>query len=272
MATSRVVKMTAILSFAMPPYLSIVIPAYNEALRLPRTLSETISFLEAQSFTSEIIVVTDGSTDQTVSVTESFMSRFPALKVISFVGNKGKGFSVKVGMLAADGEYRLFMDADYAVPVQTVLTLLESARSGFDIVIGSRAMADSVILVQQDFIRRQLTKVFSIMQDATLRLPFEDTQCGFKLFTAAAAELYFPQITFDCAYFDAELLYVAHNAGARIAQMPITWQHDHETRLPIGVKRSVELAYKMLAIPRIHAHLGHRVAKNAARSIKNVSG
>jgi len=270
MATSRVVKMATILNLelcALSHYLSIIIPAYNEARRLPRTLSETISFLEVQSFTSEIIVVTDGSTDETVAVAESFASRFSDLRVISFAGNKGKGFSVKTGMLAARAKYRLFMDADYAVPVQTVLTLLESVKDGFDIVIGSRAMADSVILVQQGFIRRQLTKVFSVLQDATLGLPFEDTQCGFKLFTAAAAELYFPQVTFDCAYFDAELLYVAHNAGARIAQVPITWQHDHETRLPIGMKRSIDLARKMFAIPRIHAHLG----QSAARQLENVS-
>lgn len=250
-------------------YLSIIIPAFNEEHRLRNTLAQTIDFLDAQPFTSEIIVVTDNSTDKTIEVAESFIPYFPNLKVLNFPMRKGKGFCVKAGMLAGQAKYRMFMDADHAVPVGMTLTLLSTLQEGFDIVIGSRAMQESVILANQGFMRRQLTKVFGLMQQTILRLPFKDTQCGFKIFTAQAVEEYFPQVTFNCSYFDAELLYIAHNAGARVTQIPVIWRHDKETRIPIGFWRSIDLAGKLCLIPGIHANkisAARQVEKSGALS------
>lgn len=241
---------------------SIIIPAYNDERRLPPTLEKVISFLRAQTFTSEILVVTDGSKDRTAEVAEAFSKEYPSLRVLAYPFNRGKGFGVKEGMLAATGKYRLFMDADYAVPVDYLTPFLATIDKGYAIVIGSRALPDSVIKTPQGFPRRQLALLFGQLQYLILRLPYPDTQCGFKLFTAAAAQRYFPMVTYDCAYFDAELLYVAHKDGAKIMQLPVDWQHDNETRLPIGLKRSIELFVKMWKIPRLHRML----QKNALES------
>jgi glycosyltransferase involved in cell wall biosynthesis len=231
---------------------SVIIPAYNDEKRLPPTLKKVISFLQAQPFTSEILVVTDGSKDRTAEVAEAFKSDFPSLRVLTYSHNRGKGFGVKEGMLAATGKQRLFMDADYAVPVDYLTPFLATMAEGYDIVIGSRGLPDSIISTPQGFPRRQFALLFGQLQYLVLRLPYPDTQCGFKLFTGTAAERFFPLVTYDCAYFDAELLYIAHKSGAKIKQLPVTWQHDNETRLPVGFKRSFELFLKMLKIPSLH--------------------
>ena len=155
-------------------------------------------------------------------------------------------------MLAAQGRFRLFMDADLAVPIEFINQFLDTINSGFDIVIGSRALKESEIVANQPFIRHKLARLFGHLQRAILRLPFHDTQCGFKLFTAKASETFFPHLQFDCAYFDAELLYLAHRSGARIEQVGVVWRHDQETRLPIGMKRSLDLLSKLLKIRQIH--------------------
>src|SRR5262245_11921006 len=143
-----------------PYYLSVIIPAYNEELRLPRTLEATIRFLDAQQYTSEIVVVTDGSKDRTRQVAETFVRDFPDLRVLEFAENKGKGFAVKAGMLAATGKHRLFMDADYAVPIEFVKPCLEKLKGTYDIVIGSRAVADADVKVHQPFMRQQMALMF----------------------------------------------------------------------------------------------------------------
>lgn len=231
---------------------TVIIPAFNDEKRIVPTLEKVVGFLEAQSYTSEILVVTDGSTDRTVAVSESFISRFQNMRVIYFPFNKGKGFGVKEGMMAARGEYRLFMDADSATPVEYLTPFLEELKKGADIVIGSRAMAESKIITSQNFVRREMARVFRLFQWFYLRLPFPDTQCGFKMFTAESAEKYFPKLTYDCAFFDTELLYLAHRSGAKIVQLPVEWTHDNDTRLPIGFMRSLDLFEKLLKIPAIH--------------------
>jgi glycosyltransferase involved in cell wall biosynthesis len=245
-----------------PYYLSVVIPAYNEELRLPRALSSTIKYLDAQQYTSEIVVVTDGSTDATAQMARSYAAQFPDLRVLDFPRNRGKGFAVKEGMLAANGKHRLFMDADYAVPIEEVSVLLAKMKSNYDIVIGSRAAEGANVEVSQGFPRQQLANAFGLLQKAVLQLPFADTQCGFKLFSADAAETFFPMLAFECAYFDAELLYVAHNMGAKVADVGVTWRHDQETRLPIGPKRTIDLLNKLFSIRRIHA-------RNIANGLRN---
>ncbi len=239
------------------PFLSIIIPAFNEENRLPLTLQKTIVFLNAQSYVSEIIVVNDGSKDKTKESAEAFLSQYINLHIINLTSNKGKGFAVKEGMLNARGKFRLFMDADYAVPIEFVTTFLSMIDHEYDIVIGSRGLRQSQIVQHQPFLREYFAKVFGLLQRVILGLPFIDTQCGFKLFTSSAAEKLFNMQTLTCAYFDAEILYIAHNIKMQIGEIGIRWKHDGETRLPIGIKRTTDILYKMFKILRIHKTSGH---------------
>jgi len=233
-------------------YLSVVIPAYNEEDRLPETLRNTIAFLRQQSYSSEIIVVDDGSGDKTRETAESFREDFPWLRVIKYNPNRGKGYAVKTGMLEARGSYRLFMDADYAVPIKYVTEFLRLASVGSQIVVASRGLGDSIIERHQPFVREKLGQLFGWLQRLVLSLPFKDTQCGFKLFEARTAEKLFRQIKYECAYFDTELLYIAHRSGIRIKEVPVKWRHDMQTRLPIGLARSIDLVKKLFGIRRNH--------------------
>ncbi|HEY9778023.1 MAG TPA: dolichyl-phosphate beta-glucosyltransferase [Planktothrix sp.] len=237
-----------------PVFLSIVIPAFNEERRLPRALRETIEHLKKRQYTSEILVVTDGSRDRTVDVAREFAREFN-VRVLEFTNNRGKGFAVKEGMLAAGGKFRLFMDADYAVPIEFVDDFLVASRSGADVVIASRCHPNTHLDQVQAFPRRQLANAFGYLQQFVLRMPYRDTQCGFKLFTAEAAERLFPLQTLDCAYFDAELLYIAYKLGVKVVEAPVRWNHDPETRLPIGLKRTVDLLKKLWGIKRDHANV-----------------
>lgn len=231
---------------------SIVIPAYNEERRLPATLEHTIEYLNLQQYESEILVVNDGSTDKTKEVTELFKNKFPNLVLIEYFPNKGKGFAVKTGMLKAKGKYRLFMDADYAVPIEYLSKFIQLLNDDKKIIIGSRAVKDSIIENHQSFFREKIAKLFGLIQRTVLKLPIMDTQCGFKLFNDTDAEHLFNQIKFDCAYFDAELLYLAYKSGYKIDEVGVKWKHDEETRLPIGIKRSIDLWKKLFMIKKIH--------------------
>ncbi len=237
------------------PLVSVIIPAYNEESRLPHTLELCIKFLKQQDYVSEIIIVTDGSKDATEQVANSFVSSFAHLRILSFPYNRGRGFAVKEGMLAAKGDYRLFMDADNAVPIDFLPSFLQKCQEGYDLVMGSRTHKESRILRRQPFARHHLAIVFRFLQKGVLRLPHWDTQCGFKLFTAAAAENLFPRLTYECGFFDTELLYIAHKLNMRVLELPITWRHDPDTRMPIGLRRSVELFIKLLMISRIHSKI-----------------
>jgi glycosyltransferase involved in cell wall biosynthesis len=235
-------------------YLSIVIPAYNEADRLPRTLVATITYLEKQPFTSEIVIVNEGK-DNTPEVVEFFQRIYPAISILSFDQRQGKGKGTKIGMLAAKGQVRHFMDADLAVPVEYIGDCLKQIQSGADIAIGSRSVPGARIVHSQRFPRHELALLFGYLQRAVLQLPLVDTQCGFKMFTADAAKKYFSVQTLDCAFFDTEILYLAYNMNSKIAEVPVQWWHDDHTRLPIGPGRSLELAALLFQIRRTHSAL-----------------
>lgn len=242
--------------------LSLIIPAYNEESRLPRTLDSVICFLQKQPFASEIIVVTDGSKDNTAQIARDYSQKFDRFTVIDFPTNKGKGFAVKAGMAAAHGKFRAFMDADGAVSIEHILSFIQKAGEGFDVVIGSRALNESQKLGRQPFPREQMAVCFGYLQRAVLRLKIVDTQCGFKLFKAEAAKKLFPLLTLDCAYFDAELVYVALNLGLSIVQMPVVWKHDNETRLPVGLRRTFDIVRKLFKIRQHH----HKTFANHERN------
>ena len=233
-------------------FLSIIIPAYNEEKRLPSTLVATIDFLKRQKYASEIIVVSDGSIDKTKEIAEGFKRSFSEFTVIEYFPNIGKGAAVKLGMEVSRGDYRLFMDADMAVPIGFIPKLLNNLSNPYQIVIGSRASRGSKVLRHQNFIREISAKIFGVVQRVVLGIPIRDTQCGFKLFEKRVAERIFPQVRFDCAYFDAELLFLARKMGLSIAEVGVSWSHDGQTRLPIGVKRTIDIIKKLFLIHYYH--------------------
>jgi glycosyltransferase involved in cell wall biosynthesis len=231
--------------------LSIIIPAYNEEKRLPGCLKNVIKYLKENKIDSEIIVVLDGCTDNTRSEAEKFKADFQDLKIIEYSPNKGKGYAVKTGILEANGKYRMFMDADYAVPIDYLTDFLQFVKNN-DIVIGSRGLDSTIIVKHQLFYRELAGKLFGRLQKFVLDIPFKDTQCGFKIYTADAAKKLFGEMQFDCSYFDAEILYNAYLSGMKIAEAPVTWKHDGETRMPIGFSRTIDLLKKMFRIKKIY--------------------
>lgn len=232
--------------------LSIVIPAFNEEQRLPLCLEKTIRYVKDQSYETEVIVVCDGCTDKTPSIARSFTKPYDKLRVIEYSPNRGKGYAVKRGVLEAKGDIILFMDADHSVPIETVSSFIARIENGYDIVMGARHLKDTVIVQHQMFLRELAGKAFGRLQKFILKIPYYDTQCGFKLFTKKAADFLFPKIKYECSYFDAELIYIAHNSGFKIIEMPVEWTHDGVTTMPVGFKRTIDLLQKLLRLKKLH--------------------
>ncbi|HSI21199.1 MAG TPA: dolichyl-phosphate beta-glucosyltransferase [Verrucomicrobiae bacterium] len=212
------------------PHISIVIPAYNEADRLPETLALVRDYLEQQSFEAEVLVVDDGSTDDTVKKVQEMQERFPQLKLIANEKNKGKGGVVRQGMLAAQGDYRLFMDADYATPI-TELDKFLPYLGQFDIIIGSRYLNGGSIRVKQPLQRRIVSRIGNLLIQQSLLRGIVDTQCGFKLFTAAAAERVFKKQSMDGWVFDVEVLSIARQLGLTIKEISVDWYDAKQSKL-----------------------------------------
>ncbi len=215
------------------PSLSVVIPAYNEEERLPGTLEKVASYLSSRGREFEILVVDDGSTDGTAEVALSFSSRVP-LRVLRNERNRGKGYSVRRGMLEARGELRLFTDADLSTPIEE-LPKLERAilEEGFDVAIASRGLPQSKLVVRQPLWREMLGRAFNLYIQALLLPGIWDTQCGFKLFTAEAAEEVFRRTTLEGFGFDFEALYIAKKLGFKIKEVPVTWVHSPKTKVKV---------------------------------------
>lgn len=209
------------------PRLSVVVPARNEAQRILPTLSDMQAFIARQPYEIEVIVVENGSKDATYDVLKERQATFPQLRVVQKNDCKGKGDAVKAGMLLAQGEYRLFMDADNSTPLSEVQKCWPMVREGVDIVVGSRSLHDSVITVRQAWYREWIGKLGNFFVRAVLRLPFKDTQAGFKLFSRAATESIFSRQTIAGWGFDMEILSLAKLLGYSAKEMPIVW-HDEQ--------------------------------------------
>ncbi len=241
----------------LQPDLSIVIPCYNEADRLPRTLAETLRFFEADGRTCEIVVVSDGSKDKTKEVAEAALSNAPSnifSNVIEYFPNAGKGRAIKVGMLAAKGKLVLFMDADYSVPLEDLKRAEELIAQGYSVSIGSRAMEATEIVEHQSFLRERFAKLFGFMQRTYLGLPHKDTQCGFKLFTREAAQKIFERVEITSVIFDGEMLWLAKRMGFRAVEFPVEWTHDQDTRISYTPMKALMVLLDMISIP--FRHLG----------------
>ena len=237
--------------------LSIIIPCYNEAPRLPRTLAATISFLSKKPGRFEIIVVSDGSKDNTIAVAQKAFENLPASIIgtgFEYTPNAGKGKAVKVGMLKAQGTRVLFMDADYAVPLEDLATAERLLDSGIDIAIGSRAMDETKIVEHQSFIRERLAKLFGLIQRNYLGLKLKDTQCGFKLFTLESAHRIFGAVKLTSVIFDGEMLWLAKRMKFRVSEFPVQWTHDQDTRIAYNAWRAMKVFRDMLIIPFIHVN------------------
>lgn len=215
----------------MPLSLSVVIPAYNEEKRLPGTLAAILLFLRARGRAFEIVVVDDGSTDQTVAIAEQ---AGPEVRVLKNPGNRGKGYSVRNGMLSAQGEWRLMCDADLSTPIEELSALEEALQGGAQIAIASRAVQGAQLEKRQSIMRESSGRFFNLLVRWLHLRGIKDTQCGFKLFTAGAAEAAFRESRLDGFAFDVEALVLARRKGFTIKEVPVRWRNDEQSRVSFG--------------------------------------
>jgi glycosyltransferase involved in cell wall biosynthesis len=215
---------------SVPPELSIVIPSFNEELRLPITLAEISAYIRASKRETEVIVVDDGSTDRTADVANSFRGEIQRLRVVANNRNRGKGYSVRHGMREARGRIVLFTDADLSAPIDEADKLI-AALADHDVAIGSRALDRRLIAVRQSVFREYAGIIFNFIVRAILRLPFVDTQCGFKAFRRERCRIIFQQQRIERFGFDPELLYLARHHGLRAVEIPVRWAHSPATKV-----------------------------------------
>lgn len=216
---------------AAQPKFSIVIPAYNEHRRIGDTLRRVLDHIHEQSWSAEIVVVNDGSRDDTAEIIGRFAGENPEVRLVNNPGNQGKGYAVRNGMLNARGQVLLFTDADLSSPLSEAPKLFAALEAGADVAIGSRWLDPSLQFQRQPLKRRIYSRAFNLYLRGLLGLPFRDTQCGFKAFTRHAAEAIFPQQRISRWGFDPEIIYIARKLKFKIAEVPVTWGHDERSTL-----------------------------------------
>ncbi|HEY6122421.1 MAG TPA: dolichyl-phosphate beta-glucosyltransferase [Pyrinomonadaceae bacterium] len=221
----------------MPVPLSIVIPAYNESLRLRKTLPGILEYLNANYPNSELIVVNDGSTDDTSTVAHEVLTDSGSIhtSVISYQSNLGKGRAVRLGLLASRAKVALFSDADLSTPITETPKLVNPIENGeCDVAFGSRAIDRSLIGVHQSWRREQGGRIFNLAVRLATGMPFWDTQCGFKAFRMSVCRPVVEAATIDRFGFDVELLYIAHSAGLRLKEIPVRWDHNEGSKVSLA--------------------------------------
>lgn len=207
-------------------FLSVIIPVFNESKRLDN-LDKVISYLESKKdLKSEIVVVNDGSTDETLSL----LKKLKEMKIISYNKNRGKGFAVKTGMLGASGDYRLFLDVDLSTPIEELEKVLQQIPK-FGVIIGSRKTDSAKVLVKQSFLRENLGKGFTKLSQIILQVGVSDFTCGFKCFSKEAAEAIFNKVRVDRWGFDSEVLFLSKKYGYTVKEVPVSWANDKNTKV-----------------------------------------
>ena len=231
-----------------PPEISIVIPAFNEERRLPKTLTHIHEYLTARQLRAEIIVVDDGSGDGTAKLVEGVGQQYPEVRLSSNGRNRGKGFSVRQGMLEARGEIALFTDADLSAPIEEADKLLAVLREGkCDGAIGSRAVDRSLIMVHQSMVREFMGIVFNRAVRCITGIRFADTQCGFKVFRREPARIIFEQQRIEGFGFDPEILFLAKRHGLVVAEVPVRWVNDPASKIHLFAD-SVRMFVALVAV------------------------
>ena len=210
---------------------SIIIPAYNESQRLPATLDKVLAYLAQQGWNAEVIVVNDGSRDNTADVVRDFARRNSIVRLVENPGNRGKGYSVRNGMSQAKGDILLFSDADLSSPIYEAGKLLRALAQGADVAIGSRWVDADLQTQRQPFYRQLSGRVFNLLLRVVLGLKQKDTQCGFKAFTRRAARSIFPLQRIERWGFDPEILYIANKFGFKTAEVPVEWANDERSKI-----------------------------------------
>lgn len=210
---------------------SIVIPAYNEAARLPATLKAVVDCVRAHGWMAEVLVVNDGSKDETAEVVRNFSMSSPEVRLIDNPGNRGKGFSVRHGVMQAMGDVILFTDADLSAPIEEAGRLFAAIAAGADVAIGSRWLDGRSQTHRQPLYRQLFGRCFNGVTRLVMGLPFADTQCGFKAFRREAARSIFPQQTIERWGFDPEILFIALKQGYRVQEVAVSWGHDERSRM-----------------------------------------
>jgi dolichyl-phosphate beta-glucosyltransferase len=242
---------------SIPPELSIIIPAFNEAGRLPRALQKISAYLHSRRVDAEVIVVDDGSRDATAQIVQDALRTWPSgigpLRLVSNGVNRGKGYSVRHGMLEARGRIALFTDADLSAPIEE-LEKLRAALENADVAFGSRAVDRRLITVHQSRLRELAGIIFNGFVKVIAGLPFEDTQCGFKAFVMPRARIVFEQQRVERFGFDPEILFLAKRHGLKCAEVPVVWAHDPATKVNV-YSDSVQMFLDLLVI-RWNAILG----------------
>jgi glycosyltransferase involved in cell wall biosynthesis len=207
---------------------TLVIPAYNEELRLGQTLQSMLEYIEQHNLDAEILVVNDGSTDATAKLVRE---NFPQVRLLENPGNRGKGYSVRAGMLAAEGQWVLFSDADLSTPIEELPKFEAALRDGADVVIGSRVLHGAVLEVRQPWWRELSGRTFNVLVRLLSALPFHDTQCGFKAYQRTAAEKIAQAQLLTGWAFDVEQLVLAKKMGLRVTEVPVRWINSAASRV-----------------------------------------
>jgi glycosyltransferase involved in cell wall biosynthesis len=252
------------------PQLSIVIPAFNEEKRLPRCLERIREYFSQRAGgldAIEVLVVDDGSSDATAQIAQDWARKIPGWRLVSNGVNRGKGFSVRHGMLEAQGRIALFTDADLSSPIEECEKLLAAISSGYDYAIGSRAVDRSLIAVRQARHRELAGIIFNKFVRLFTGLPFHDTQCGFKAFVREPSRIVFEQQRIEGFGFDPEILFLAKRHGLRGAEVPVRWAHDPATKVHV-LRDSIRM-FGDLVLIRWNSLLGRypRVQAKAHRQI-----
>ncbi|MEE8465174.1 MAG: dolichyl-phosphate beta-glucosyltransferase [Dehalococcoidia bacterium] len=234
------------------PFLSIVIPAFNEEARISDTLSQVVEYLSARDYAWEIVVADDGSQDRTADLVDRVAMEHPNVRILR-LPHRGKGWAVKNGMLEAQGEYRLLCDADLAVPIVQVERLLPPLGPGSDIVLGSRE-ASGAARFGEPARRHLMGRVFNLLVTLLAVPGLADTQCGFKCFRGEAAQDLFPQQTMDGFAFDVELLYLARKRGLTFAEVGVDWHYRSQSKVR-PVRDSLAMTIDLLKIRWRHRRL-----------------
>lgn len=223
---------------------SIVVPAYNEQARIGATLSRIMECVQARGWLAEVLVVNDGSRDETRAIVDAAAKRHPNLRLIDNAGNRGKGYSVRNGILQARGAIVMFTDADLSAPIEEAERLFGAIENGADVAIGSRWLDRSRQTLQQPIYRRFFGRCFNWLTRLVMNLPLADTQCGFKAFRREAAKAIFIRQRIERWGFDPEILYIALRLGMNVKEVPVTWGHDERSRISYlkdGLKMLEEL-------------------------------